>query len=220
MTASEASTAAFRPAGRTGRMLLAPIALLYLLGLAARISFFLVMSVFRYSALELWVPTVTGENFSRLVGDAYYRAIVLRTLRIALLTTAGSLLLGYPLAWFLARIGPRVKVSLVGYSFGGAIVTGALHGLALERAKQPLSDQPPREPCRAVLLAPAVDERVLAQGHDHSLALTQVDAPIGGSGAGTAGWTVQDVLSTWDTALTVSDTYPTVLDLVLDQREA
>jgi putative spermidine/putrescine transport system permease protein len=89
--------------GRSGRLLLAPMALLYLVALVAPISFFLVMSVFRYSALELWVPTVTGENFVRLLGDSYYRAIIVRTLRIALLTTAGCLGLGYPLAWYLAR---------------------------------------------------------------------------------------------------------------------
>jgi putative spermidine/putrescine transport system permease protein len=89
--------------GRFGRLLLAPITLLYVVGLLAPISFFLVMSVFRYEALELWIPTVTGENFVRLFGDAYHRTIILRTLRIALLTTVGTLLLGYPLAYFLAR---------------------------------------------------------------------------------------------------------------------
>ncbi|BBB01080.1 hypothetical protein RVR_8329 [Actinacidiphila reveromycinica] len=52
-----------------------------------------------------------------------------------------------------------------------------------------------------------------------SLALTQQDAPIGGVG-GTAGWTVQDVLTTWPTALDVATAYATVLDLVLDNREA
>jgi putative spermidine/putrescine transport system permease protein len=90
-------------AGRFGRLLLAPITLLYVVGLLAPISFFLVMSLFRYEALELWIPTETGENFARLFGDAYHRTIILRTLRIALLTTAGTLLLGYPLAYFLSR---------------------------------------------------------------------------------------------------------------------
>ncbi|MGQ4513703.1 hypothetical protein [Streptomyces sp. DW26H14] len=52
-----------------------------------------------------------------------------------------------------------------------------------------------------------------------SLTLTQVDAPIGGV-SGTAGWTVQDVLSTWDTGLDVSNNYGSVLDLALDQRGA
>src|SRR2546427_5822000 len=89
--------------GRAGRLWLAPIALLYLIALIAPISFFLVMSVFRYSAVELWVPTVPGETFARLLGAAYHRAIIVRTLKIALLTTIGCLALGYPLAWYLAR---------------------------------------------------------------------------------------------------------------------
>ncbi|HXJ84200.1 MAG TPA: ABC transporter permease [Candidatus Methylomirabilis sp.] len=88
---------------RAGRLLLAPIAFLYLIALLAPIGFFLVMSVFRYSALDLWVPTVTGENFARVLGESYHRAIILRTLKIAFFTTVGCLALGYPLAWYLAR---------------------------------------------------------------------------------------------------------------------
>lgn len=84
-------------------LMLAPISILYLLFLLAPISFFLAMSVFRYDAFELYVPTLTGENFERLVADSYYRNIILRTLKIAFLTAVFSLLLGYPLAYFLAR---------------------------------------------------------------------------------------------------------------------
>lgn len=51
-----------------------------------------------------------------------------------------------------------------------------------------------------------------------TLPLTEQDAPLGGVG-GTAGWTVQDVASTWATVAAVSATYATVLDLVLDNRE-
>jgi putative spermidine/putrescine transport system permease protein len=89
--------------GRSGRLLLAPIAAIYLIALIAPISFFLIMSVFRYSALDLWVPSVTGENFARLLGDPYHRTIIARTLKIAVLTTVGALVLGYPLALYLAR---------------------------------------------------------------------------------------------------------------------
>lgn len=84
-------------------ILLSPITLIYLLFLLAPISFFLAMSVFRYDAFELYIPTVTSENFVRLVSDAYYREIIYRTLKIAFLTSLFSLLLGFPLAYFLAR---------------------------------------------------------------------------------------------------------------------
>lgn len=89
--------------GNFGRALFAPITVLYVLFLLAPISFFLLMSVFRYSPMELYEPAVTGENFARLLGEDYYRAIILRTLKIAGLTALFSLLLGYPLAYFLAR---------------------------------------------------------------------------------------------------------------------
>lgn len=84
-------------------LLLSPISLLYLLFLLLPLSFFLAMSVFRYDAFELYVPTVTSDNFVRIVTDAYYQEIIYRTLRIAFLTSLISLILGFPLAYFLAR---------------------------------------------------------------------------------------------------------------------
>src|SRR5262249_33613318 len=59
--------------------------------------------VFKFSPLQLWEPTLTTENFRRLLLDSFYQAILLRTLRIAVTVTLFSLLLGYPLAYFLAR---------------------------------------------------------------------------------------------------------------------
>lgn len=68
----------------------------------------------------------------------------------------------------------------------------------------------------------AVEGRIVPYGGEPrrrwQLPLTQVDAPIGGVG-GTAGWTVQDVISTYDTVQQVFDSYATVLDLVLDNRK-
>ncbi|MGQ0663388.1 MAG: ABC transporter permease [Pseudomonadota bacterium] len=90
-------------ANRFGQALLAPIAVLYVLFLLLPISFFLVMSVFEYSAFELYVPAVTGENYRRVLFDSYYQDIIGQTMRIAALTTVFCLLLGYPLAYFLAR---------------------------------------------------------------------------------------------------------------------
>ncbi|CAG6392781.1 hypothetical protein NMG29_06675 [Streptomyces cocklensis] len=66
------------------------------------------------------------------------------------------------------------------------------------------------------------EPRLIAYGGEPrrrwSLPLTEVDAPIGGTG-GTAGWTVQDVATTYATVQAVFDTYATVLDLILDNRE-
>lgn len=84
---------------------------------------------------------------------------------------------GEYLAWFLGRVSPKAKVSLVGYSFGSAIVTGALHRLGEyggALAGEPVPEIQ-RTPKRAVLFAAAEDEYVLSSGGEHALALSQVD---------------------------------------------
>lgn len=86
-----------------GKALLTPIALFYAVFLVAPVSLFLVMSVFRYDAFALYKPELTGENFARLLFDPFYRGIMILTLKIAMLTTLFSLLLGYPLAYILSR---------------------------------------------------------------------------------------------------------------------
>ena len=91
-------------ARRFAAVLLAPITLLYLTFMVVPIGFFLVASVFKYDAFLLYKPTLTGENFARLIFDPFYRGILLLTLKIAALTALFSLALGFPLALFLARM--------------------------------------------------------------------------------------------------------------------
>lgn len=82
------------------------------------------------------------------------------------------------LAWFLDRIEPSTPVSLIGYSFGARIVTGALHLLGGGRlAGRELSDRlnSDRHPLRAVLLAAALDNYSLVRRQRNGLALSQVD---------------------------------------------
>jgi ABC-type spermidine/putrescine transport system permease subunit I len=101
---AEAGVGGAKPGGRWfGRLLLAPITTLYVLFLLVPISFFLALGVLKFSAFQLYEPVLTAENFRRLVLDGFYQAILLRTLRIAAVVTLLSLLLGYPLALFLAR---------------------------------------------------------------------------------------------------------------------
>lgn len=90
-------------AGRFGTALAVPITLLYAAFLILPLGFFLAMGVFKYDAFALYIPNLTGENFLRLVSDSYYRAIIVLTLKLAALTTLFSLLLGYPMAYFLSR---------------------------------------------------------------------------------------------------------------------
>jgi ABC-type spermidine/putrescine transport system permease subunit I len=90
-------------AGRFGTMLATPITLLYAVFLVLPLGFFLATGFFKYDAFALYLPQLTGENFHRLISDAYYRAIIVLTLKLAALTTLASLLLGYPMAYFLSR---------------------------------------------------------------------------------------------------------------------
>ena len=82
------------------------------------------------------------------------------------------------LAWFIDRIEPSTPVSLIGYSFGARIATGALHLLGGGRlVERQMTERllPDRHPLRAVLLAAALDNYSLAQGQRNGLALSQVD---------------------------------------------
>jgi ABC-type spermidine/putrescine transport system permease subunit I len=82
---------------------MAPGTLLYTLFLLAPVMFFLAISVMKYDPIELYRPELTLENFGRIVLDPFYRDVVLLTLKIAALTTVFTLLIGYPVAYVLAR---------------------------------------------------------------------------------------------------------------------
>jgi putative spermidine/putrescine transport system permease protein len=83
---------------------LAPIGTLYLVFLIAPIGFFLAVSLFKYSPEKLYLVEITGENYARLLFDWYYQRIILDTFRIAALVTVITLVLAYPLAFFLSRL--------------------------------------------------------------------------------------------------------------------
>jgi hypothetical protein len=84
----------------------------------------------------------------------------------------------WQLAWALDQMPVETPLTLVGHSYGGRVVTGALHLLA----GGPLGDlqlaeriHPDRPPVRAALLAAAVDAAWIRPGGYHGRALEQVD---------------------------------------------
>lgn len=85
----------------------------------------------------------------------------------------------YYLAWWLRRLDPQVPVSLVGYSLGARVITGALHLLAGgEVAGRHLADTPPAEaraPVRIVLVAAAVDNNWLLPRRRNALAMGRIE---------------------------------------------
>lgn len=82
------------------------------------------------------------------------------------------------LAWLVDQLPAETHVSLVGFSFGARIITGALHVLGGGSLNgRTLTDRlhPERAPVNAVLIVAALHADWLAPGHYHGLAMTQVD---------------------------------------------
>ncbi|ADZ68982.1 ABC transporter permease [Polymorphum gilvum] len=55
----------------------------------------------------------TLEHFARFLGDSYYLGILWRTVRLSLIITAICAVIGFPLAYIMARVGPRLRMWLV-----------------------------------------------------------------------------------------------------------
>jgi putative spermidine/putrescine transport system permease protein len=74
--------------------------------------------LFRYS-LNQFVPgkfmvdALTIENYVKFFTDIYYTGVLTRTVRVALITTVICLLMGFPLAYVLARTQTRYKNLLI-----------------------------------------------------------------------------------------------------------
>ena len=65
-------------------------------------------SVHRYSPTRVALPELTFDNY-RKIADLYYLRLFARTLKLGLITTVICALLGYPLAYWLARARPRLQ---------------------------------------------------------------------------------------------------------------
>ncbi|HET6185290.1 MAG TPA: ABC transporter permease [Acetobacteraceae bacterium] len=114
---AEAAIAARPAARRTTVMpywLCAPALALYGLLLAAPLAMIFVLSFNGFSDTKGILPTYSLANYVSVLTDPYYQRIYLRTLRIALITTAICTLIGTPEAWILSRLDPRWRgVSLL-----------------------------------------------------------------------------------------------------------
>lgn len=87
-------------------VLLAPGLTMLTLFLLVPLGLIVVISVFTYSPTQIWLPPVTTANYVKFF-DPYYLGMTWTTVRIGLVTTLVCALLGYPLAYFLARLRSR-----------------------------------------------------------------------------------------------------------------
>jgi putative spermidine/putrescine transport system permease protein len=104
--------------------LIAPSALLFAL------FFFLPMGLMAMISLLTGNPVVqpnvdfTTKYYRRILDDTYYFEVIWTTLRIGLLTTLSALLIGYPLAHWMARIRGRTAYAMLMMAVLTPMLTG------------------------------------------------------------------------------------------------
>lgn len=89
--------------------LVLPATLLVLALLAVPMAYLGRISLNHYSATEMMVQAFTAENYVRAIADPYYQNILTTTLGIAFLCTLLTIMLGFPAAYWLARMESRWK---------------------------------------------------------------------------------------------------------------
>jgi len=62
-----------------------------------------------FDPVDLMVESFTLENYAKFFGDAYYRKVFMTTLGVAAICTVLALVLGFPVAYFLAKTQSRFK---------------------------------------------------------------------------------------------------------------
>jgi putative spermidine/putrescine transport system permease protein len=117
-------------------LLLLPALMAFLVFFVLPLGVLLVNSFHDYSRLTGIVPTFTFKNYDRILWDVFHLEIVLRTLRLAFLTSLVTLIVGYPIALYLTVTSPRQRawiillilspllVSVIVRTFGWLIILG------------------------------------------------------------------------------------------------
>jgi putative spermidine/putrescine transport system permease protein len=90
-------------------LLAPPLALTLLLFIAPVVYLFWV-SLHAASSSELYGQTLTLQNYVEVLGDSFYLAIIRRTVGVAALILGCCLLIGYPVAYFVALQPPRRRM--------------------------------------------------------------------------------------------------------------
>jgi putative spermidine/putrescine transport system permease protein len=134
----------------SGWWLLAPALLLLLLAFVLPVAMMVPMSFRPYVPLVGITDGFTARYYTRLLTDSYYLEIIGRTLALGFTVTLSTLVIGYPVAFFLARTPSRwrnwltilvvfpLMLNLVVRTFGwiallaqNGLVNQALHALGV-----------------------------------------------------------------------------------------
>ena len=98
--------------GITGTLLTSPLLLVLLLAFVAPVLLMLPLSLHPYVPGTGIGSEWTLANYMAIFSVEYYREVVVRTLVLGCGVTAICLLMGYPLASYIANAGPRMRLSL------------------------------------------------------------------------------------------------------------
>jgi putative spermidine/putrescine transport system permease protein len=93
--------------------LVGPASLYVGIGLLVPLAILLRYSLNQFVPGKFMVDALTIENYVKFFTDSYYIAVLMRTARIALMTTVICVLMGFPLAYVLARTRTRYKTILI-----------------------------------------------------------------------------------------------------------
>jgi putative spermidine/putrescine transport system permease protein len=94
-------------------MLVVPATIFVAIGLIGPVAILFRYSLNQFVPGKFMVDALTIENYVKFFTDIYYTGVLTRTLRVAFVTTAVCLLMGFPLAYVLARTESRFKNLLI-----------------------------------------------------------------------------------------------------------
>jgi putative spermidine/putrescine transport system permease protein len=92
---------------------LAPIALLYTVGLVLPYFYLLRMSFNKYDAMLIYRETFSLANYLRILTDGFYLHVAFRTIVLGVEVTLFTLIIGYPIAWKIAQSKGKFKSVLL-----------------------------------------------------------------------------------------------------------
>lgn len=94
-------------------MLVLPATILVAIGLIGPVAILFRYSLNQFVPGQFMVDGLTLENYVKFFTDAYYLNVLLRTVRVAVVCTLACLIMGFPLAYVLARTQSRFKNLMV-----------------------------------------------------------------------------------------------------------
>jgi putative spermidine/putrescine transport system permease protein len=93
--------------------LVGPATIYVAIGILVPLAILLRYSLNQFVPGQFMVDALTVENYVKFFTDIYYTGVLWRTVRVAFVTTAICLLMGFPLAYVLARTRTRYKNLLI-----------------------------------------------------------------------------------------------------------